>query len=67
MFHPNPIIQVLADNLKNPTVTADFFETDVTPKNAKFDEDVRLDYEGTNWNQIFGSNNKYEAMVINIQ
>jgi len=55
---------VLADNLKNPTETADFFETDVTPKNAKFDEDVRLDYEGTNWNQIFGSNNKYEVLLF---
>ena len=50
--------------MKNPSATNDFFEVDVTPKNAKFDEDVRLDYEGTNWNQIFGSNNKYEATVI---
>lgn len=55
---------VLADNLKNPSATNDFFEVDVTPKNAKFDEDVRLDYEGTNWNQIFGSNNKYEVLLF---
>ena len=34
----------------------------LTPKNANFDNDVRMD-QSTNWNQIFGSNNTYEGML----
>ena len=45
---------------RNPTKTDDFFALNLTPKNANFDNDVRMD-QSTNWNQIFGSNNTYEG------
>ena len=47
---------------RNPTKTDDFFSLNLTPKNANFDNDVRMD-QSTNWNQIFGSNNTYEGML----
>ena len=55
--------QVLKTNQpRNPTKTDDFFALNLTPKNANFDNDVRMD-QSTNWNQIFGSNNTYEGTL----
>lgn len=48
---------------RNPMKTDDFFSLNLTPKNANFDNDVRMD-QSTNWNQIFGSNNTYEVLLF---
>jgi len=57
--------KVLNDHTKNPRKTEDFFNVSVTPKNASFDNDLRLMASSHDeWTQIFGTDAKYSVLIF---
>ena len=56
------LFKILNGHTKNPTKTGDFFNVSVTPKDASFDTDVRLQASSNEWTEIFGTDAKYSGL-----
>jgi len=56
--------KVLNQHPNKPRKTEDFFGVSVTPKNASFDNDLRLQASSSEWSQIFGTDAKYSVLIF---
>lgn len=63
-FEDSTGYKILNDHTKNPTKTGDFFNVSITPKDASFDTDVRLQASSTQWTEIFGTDAKYSVLIF---